>query len=38
MTFVYNATSTINEQFPEITQGQETFISKVFTNLASLYI
>ena len=33
---VYNDISTLDEEFPEITQEQQTFISRAFTNLTSL--
>ena len=37
MASAYNDMSTLNEEpFPEITQEQQTFISRVFTNLTSL--
>ena len=33
---VYSDISTLDEEFPEITQEQQTFISRAFTNLTSL--
>ena len=36
MASVYNDISTLKKEFPEITQEQQTFISRVFTNLTSL--
>ena len=36
MASVYSNISTLNEEFPEITQEQQTFISRVLTNLNSL--
>lgn len=36
MASVFNEKSTLNEEFPEITQEQKTFISRAFTDLNSL--
>ena len=36
MASVYSDISTLDEEFPEITQEQQTFISRAFTNLTSL--
>ena len=36
MASVFNEKSTLNEEFPEITQEQKTFISRPFTDLNSL--
>ena len=36
MASVYSNISTVDEEFPEITQEQQTFISRAFTNLTSL--
>ena len=33
---VYGDITTLDEEFPEITQEQQTFISRAFTNLTSL--
>ena len=36
MATVYSDIRTLDEEFPEITQEQQTFISRAFTNLTSL--
>ena len=36
MASVYSDISTLDEEFPEITQEQQTFIFRAFTNLTSL--
>ena len=36
MASVFNEKSTLNDEFPEITQEQKTFISRAFTDLNSL--
>ena len=38
MASVFNEKSTLNDEFPEITQVQKTFISRAFTDLNSLLV